>query len=98
MSIYAKDLVWPSQLFRQWWMSGLSSFDTCDFLGMIYCVNYSFNYGLHCNHNSLNNCKCECTHLELPRRVPLSSKIDQLSHLESTTVSRATPLCVLCIS
>ena len=30
--------------------------------------------------------------------VPLSSKIDQLSLLESTTVSRATPLCVLCMS
>ena len=34
----------------------------------------------------------------LPPCVLLSSKIDQLSHLESTTVSRATPLCVLCMS
>ena len=30
----------------------------------------------------------------MPRRVPLSSKIDELSYLESTTVSRATSPCV----
>ena len=34
----------------------------------------------------------------MPKHVSLSSKTDQLSHLESTTVSRATPLCVLCMS
>ena len=24
----------------------------------------SYNYGLHCNRNSFDNCRCECTHLE----------------------------------
>ena len=48
-----------------------------------------------CTHRVVTHCNCS---MLLPQHVPLSSKIDQLSHLESTTVSRATPLCVLCMS
>ena len=38
---------------------------TCDFLGVNYCMNYSHNYELHFNHNSLENCRCECTYVLL---------------------------------
>ena len=39
------------------------SIHTCDYLGVNYCVNYLHNYRLHCNCNSLENCRRECTYL-----------------------------------
>ena len=41
----------------------LGSFHTHDLLSVNYCMNYCMNNFVHCNCNSLENCRRECTHL-----------------------------------
>ena len=65
-----------------------NDFDDDNFNGSFIWAIQTLEVRMNCQENSLL----------MPQHVLLLSKIDQLSHLESTTVSRAPPLCVLCMS